>query len=56
MQSIKEELQRRIGNPIKVIWEHCGRKQKAKEINYSLNYVDCKFCGKKGSLRGIKKI
>ena len=38
---------------IKVICEHCGRKQKVKEINYSLNYVSCKFCKKEGVLREI---
>ncbi len=36
---------------VKTICEHCGRKQKSKEIDYSLNYVVCKKCKKEGCLR-----
>ena len=38
---------------IKTICEHCGKKQKSKEINLSLNYVNCKICKKEGSLKEI---
>ena len=34
----------------KTICQHCGTKQMANEINYSLTYVKCKFCKKEGSL------
>jgi DNA-directed RNA polymerase subunit RPC12/RpoP len=36
---------------MKVICTHCGKKQAAKEKNYSLNGVKCKFCNKEGELR-----
>ena len=35
---------------IKTICEHCGKKQLAKEINYCLNSVTCKYCKKQGTL------
>ena len=35
---------------VKVICTHCGKKQVVEEINYSLNYVKCKICGKEGEL------
>ena len=35
---------------VKVICTHCGKKQTAKEINYSLNQVACKVCKKEGEL------
>jgi hypothetical protein len=36
------------------ICEHCGKKQRATEVNYSLTYVKCKYCKKEGSLVEIK--
>jgi len=39
---------------VKAICTHCGKKQTALEINYSLNYVKCNFCGKEGELREVK--
>ena len=40
---------------VKCICTHCGKKQTALEINYSLNYVACKFCGKEGELRPLSE-
>ncbi len=39
---------------VKAICTHCGAKQTATEINYSLNYVACKKCHKEGELREVK--
>lgn len=39
----------------KVICTHCGKKQTAKEKNYSLDNVSCKICKKEGTLIEIKK-
>jgi hypothetical protein len=38
------------------ICEHCGKNQRATEVNYSLTYVKCKYCKKEGTLREIKSI
>ena len=38
---------------VKAICTHCGKKQTATEINYSLTYVKCKFCNKEGTLKQI---
>ena len=35
---------------VRTICTHCGKKQMAKEKNYSLNYVKCKRCYKEGEL------
>lgn len=35
---------------VKAICTHCGAKQTAVELNYSLNYVACKRCKKEGCL------
>lgn len=40
---------------VKAICTHCGKKQIAIEIDYSLNYVVCKFCKKEGVLMEYKK-
>ena len=40
---------------INAVCTHCGKKQKAVEINYSLDNVECKFCKKEGCLKEIKK-
>lgn len=39
----------------KVICTHCGKKQIAILKDYSLNYVECKFCKKQGNLSLIIK-
>lgn len=40
---------------VKVICTHCGKKQNAIEINYSLNNVACKVCKKEGALEELKQ-
>ena len=40
---------------VNVICTHCGKKQKAKEVNYSLNHVACKNCRKEGELIEVHK-
>jgi hypothetical protein len=37
----------------KCICTHCGKKQIATEINYSLEYVSCKVCKKESSLKKL---
>jgi len=40
---------------MKTICTHCGKKQTAKEKEYSLNSAKCKFCKKEGTLIEITK-
>jgi hypothetical protein len=40
---------------VKVQCTHCGAKQQAILINYSLNYVACKRCKKEGELMQLSK-
>jgi DNA-directed RNA polymerase subunit RPC12/RpoP len=35
---------------VKAKCTHCGKKQTAEEVNYSLNYAVCTHCGKQGEL------
>lgn len=46
----RERSRKLFEDKVKCICTHCGKKQTASEINYSLNYVACKFCGKEGEL------
>lgn len=45
------EERKLVEDKVKCICTHCGKKQTALEINYSLNDVACKFCGKEGELK-----
>ncbi len=40
---------------VKTICQHCGKKQTAEEVDYSLTYVACKRCKKEGCLVEIIK-